>query len=292
MIKHLNSKFGTYILLFSLLTACELLNPEEPIPSYIYIESFELDTESFQGSSSEKITEAWLTVDEEFLGAYRLPISIPILKEGEVEIKLEAGIKDNGITATPEIYPFYAPYRTIVNLKPTETVEIRPRTTYLDGIDFAMVENFEQGFQFFTYDLDGNENTNIIASGAEIFEGGKSGRILLTPENPIIEVATDISRTFKDVTKDGIYVYLELNYKTEAEIAFGLLGTSEGITTPEKLYEPILFKKDEWNKVYINLTSMIFSLDADEYQVAILSQLPDGMEEARIWLDNIKLIHF
>ncbi len=275
-----------------LMAACEIINPEESIPAYIHIEPFEVTTALTQGSTSSKITEAWLTVDGDFLGAYSLPADIPVLKEGEVELRIEAGIKDNGITATPEIYPFYMPYITQATLKPAESIDILPRAVYRNGIDFAMLEDFEQPPYFFTQDIDGNLNTRVTPSSEDVFEGSRSGKITLTPENNIIEVATDFARPFKEVNKDGIYVYLELNYKTDTQIAFGLIGNHSGNQLPEVFYQPILFPKEEWNKIYLNLSEVVFSLDAETYQVAILAQLPAEMEEAHIWLDNVKLIHF
>lgn len=285
-------KLGAWMLLLVSLTACEVINPEEQLPSYIHIEPFEFSVNATQGSPSAKITEAWLSIDGEFLGAYSLPADVPILKSGTVEIQLEAGIKDNGISALPEIYPFYAPYITQVQLSAENPVEIRPSLEYKNGINFAMLENFEQLPHFFNQDLDGNDATKIVISSEEVFEGQSSGKIRLTPGNSIIEVATDLARAFKEVNKDGIYVYLELNYKTDAQIAFGLIGNFGNNQSPEIQYEPVLFPKGEWNKIYLNLSQIVFDLKAESYQIAILSQIPSELEEATIWLDNIKLIHF
>lgn len=275
-----------------MLTACDIINPEEQIPAYLHIEPFELNANATQGSGHSKITDVWLSVDGEFLGSYSLPADIPLLKEGNVEIELQAGIKDNGISALPEIYPFYTSYLTQVQLTPAQSVEVRPTVTYIDDINFAMLEDFEQAPHFFTQDIDGNLGTEITASNEEVFEGASSGRITLTASNTIIEVATDVTRAFKEVDKDGIYVYLELNYKTDVPIAFGLIGNFDGNQAPEILYEPILFPKQEWNKIYLNLSTVVFNLNAEAYQIAILAQLPDDKEEANIWLDNVKLIHF
>ncbi len=55
---------------------------EEPLPAYIYIPAFELRTTQGEGSASSAITDVWLTVNGEFLGAYELPARIPVLQTG------------------------------------------------------------------------------------------------------------------------------------------------------------------------------------------------------------------
>ncbi|MCB0638866.1 MAG: hypothetical protein KDC54_19695, partial [Lewinella sp.] len=52
-----------------LLPACDLINPEEPIPAYLYVAPFALNTApNIEGSNSAKITEGWVFVNGEFLG--------------------------------------------------------------------------------------------------------------------------------------------------------------------------------------------------------------------------------
>jgi len=53
-----------------------LINPAEPIPSYIHIDKIDLTTDySSQGTSSNKITDAWIYVDNELIGAFEMPVT-------------------------------------------------------------------------------------------------------------------------------------------------------------------------------------------------------------------------
>ncbi|MEZ4984834.1 MAG: hypothetical protein R2795_07325 [Saprospiraceae bacterium] len=85
---------------------CDFINPEEGIPSYLFIEEFTLTTGPAQGSNSHKITEAWVFVDDIFLGVYDLPATVPVLETGSHTVRVEAGIRDNGLGDFPNIYPF------------------------------------------------------------------------------------------------------------------------------------------------------------------------------------------
>ncbi|MEM8525441.1 MAG: hypothetical protein AAGG68_12445 [Bacteroidota bacterium] len=280
--------------ILSLFVACELINPEERIPAYLQIESIEFKaTNPAHGSGNQKIIEAWVTVDDIFIGVYDLPATIPVLASGEVEVKVEAGIKDNGIGRLPEIYPFFEPYRVSVNLQPAETILLRPTTQYKENLNFAFIEDFENGSNIFTDELDGDESTNVSLITEDAFEGRNSGIIKLTTDHPTVEVATDFSRKYRDLQTRGVQVYLELNYKNDMEMAFGIIGHEEAIFAPaEKLYEQVLFPKSSWNKVYLNLSQAIFELQTPEYQISLIATLPPNLSSGSIRLDNIKLIHF
>ena len=85
-------KFGALLLcLTSLLSSCDIINPAEDIPSYVSVSGVSLSSNSVtEGTSSSKITEAWLSVDGDFLGAYAIPSTFPILEEGEHEIAIQS----------------------------------------------------------------------------------------------------------------------------------------------------------------------------------------------------------
>ncbi|MEN0046018.1 MAG: hypothetical protein AAF806_03055 [Bacteroidota bacterium] len=284
----------TILLTTFFFSTCDLINPEETIPSYISIESIDfVATTPTHGSSNHKIVEAWVSVDGVFIGVYDLPATIPVLASGATEIKVEAGIKDNGIGRLPEIYPFFEPYRVNVDLKPAEVTVLQPNTRYRENLSFALVEDFENGSNIFIDELDGNSLTSIDVTTEDVFEGNASGVIQLTGENPAVEVATDFARKYSDLQTKGVPVYLELNYKTDVEVAFGIIGHELAVfTPPEKLYEPVLFPKQTWNKVYLNLSAAVFELQTPEYQIALIAVLPPDLESGSIRLDNIKLIHF
>ncbi len=287
--------FSIIILCGNIFSACDLINPAEEQPAFIYVPEVILETEpARQGSSSANITEVWLDVDGVFLGAYALPAMIPILKNGLVEISLQAGIKDNGISATPEIYPFYAPFVQDVELKPEGVDTIRPRITYREDIRFAFIEDFESAPHLFQDLRRGDESNRIIRSQENVFEGNYSGKLSLTETFSFAEIAT--SRSFSDLSTKGVFVYLEMDYRSETPVVFGIVGRNRSDPDNEIfVFDPGFAPKETWNKIYFNLSLLVLDNPFEEYQISLqtfLSAQDGGADNATVCLDNIKLIHF
>ncbi len=285
-----------FLLVIFAITGCEIINPEEPIPAYIYVESFDLVTDpATEGSNSSNITDVWLFSDGDFLGVYPLPATIPILKSGMTNLRLRAGIKENGIAATPDYYPFYAPYDLAIDLREARVDTIRPVIEYLDETKFSFIESFDGGGHLFSEIRVGDIENKITLTTADVFEGTKSALIQLDTSHNIVELATGLS--FDDLTETGKKVYLELNYKTEVPVLFGLIGFDNTNAAGEGLYGNGVNASSEWKKIYFNLTAAAVTDNFDFFKVGIRSSIPkeDGkfkLENAKIYLDNIKLLHF
>ncbi len=276
------------ILLLILMTGCD--GKEEAIPTYLEILPFELTTDySLEGSASEKIVDGWLYVGGEFLGAYELPATVPVLASGSTEIILFPGIKLNGIASRPEINDFYNSFKTTVDLQEAEITTIQPTTAYRDNVVFPFIENFDGSHQI-EDDEDGNQATAISLTTDQAFENA-SGYIRLTNDNPQMEAATNVR--FEDLPLNNNKVYLELDYKTDIPFAIGLIGHQ--INVPEaKQYIFIFNPKEDWNKIYIDLSSELTASGLSEYQIVLNAILPTNSDESlgNVYLDNMKLIHF
>lgn len=291
-------KFLFWIVLLSLLTSsCELINPEEDIPSYVYIDHFTLVTNSgIQGSASTKITEAWLFLDGDFLGAYSLPAVVPLLAEGSHSIRLEPGIRDNGISSTPEIYPFYEAYETSVELSPDRTDTLRPTTQYRTNTQFTFVENFERSDHLFRDVKVGASDTRVNRTQEDAFEGSFSGFLNVGIDQPEVLIATSRRFSFPDEAVPTIY--LEMNYKSEGLVGFGIIGyDNQSPNDGEVLLSAGFRPSEDWNKIYFNLNRVFANRNFLEYQVVFQAAIPQEegtyiAENIRIWLDNIKLIQF
>ena len=70
-------------------------------PAYIKINDIELNN-----SSTDKITDAWVYIENQLQGVYELPAKFPVLETGVKEIRIKAGIKNNGISSSRVFYPF------------------------------------------------------------------------------------------------------------------------------------------------------------------------------------------
>jgi len=270
-------------------------NQNEPTAAYITIEPFEF-TPGEDGIQSTKITDGWIYAGNEFLGAFELPKTIPVLKSGDNPIVIDAGIKENGISATPDLYTFYKRYSTTATLVPGEKITISPATTYdEDKTNMVFQEFFELSTHQFTADLDGNTATKVEFTSTVVKEGNKAGRIYLDTENNVIIVG---STYILDPPSTGATTYIELDYKNDVPLLAGLVGYS---SLGQTLYSQVnlgVNPQSDWNKIYFNVTDMLQELaiaGSTQYRIVFRAQIPTEngeftMENAEIYLDNIKLV--
>ncbi|MBL0024838.1 MAG: hypothetical protein IPO98_07365 [Saprospiraceae bacterium] len=81
-----------------------------------------------------------------------------------------------------------------------------------------------------------------------------------------------------------------MDYRGQGEIAVGVAKISGNIIRIDyALYIPA---KETWNKIYVNLTDKLSASDYNEYNI-VLSFRKTGLgDESKIYIDNIKHIHF
>ena len=267
--------------------SCSKEKYEAQIPAYISIDQITFTTDySTEGSSSSNITDAWIYINDNLVGAFELPATIPVLKEGIVNLKVYAGIKDNGISASRAKYLLYSTYEEQVNLVNGETIEVNPYVTYDTGVKFSWMEDFEQASLSFLYTSGSDTIVNKIAT--DVKEGNYSGQIYLESGMDYFE-ATSVA--YSNLPQNGTPIYLEMDFKTNEPLLVGIYLDSE------QYAKMTLNVTSTWKKIYINLTDLINQkLGASE--VKIFSGIEDNpsnpfvSSNPEIFLDNIKLVHF
>jgi hypothetical protein len=256
--------------------------PNGGVPIYLKIDSVLVSSTLDQGSASHKITDVWVTANGENRGVYPLPAKIPILASGDVRMIVSAGIRDNGISSTRAEYPFYnVDEFTINGTEGGKTYTRNSVFTYLDGTKFAFKEDFEASNAY--------SNMTRITSGtdANVFEGSAAGKLTLGPNDTVV-VAYNTNGF--PITGAGREVYLEVNYKSDAFFEVGLITTKAGLLG--NYYKMTISPKEEWNKIYINLSNEAGTILADDYRLYFkIAKLADGTT-ATTYLDNIKVVQF
>ncbi|MEL7160499.1 MAG: hypothetical protein AAFN92_07060, partial [Bacteroidota bacterium] len=130
--------FATSVLALLLLTACP--PDSEFAPAFVLVDNLILDSPNLTAD----ISEIWAFADDVFLGAFAIPARIPVPNVGTTEIRLEAGVRQNGVLAAPEIYEFYAPVVRNLDLVSGESIDLGTLTTgYRSEVQFALLEDFE-----------------------------------------------------------------------------------------------------------------------------------------------------
>ncbi|MFN0035561.1 MAG: hypothetical protein ACKVUS_10865, partial [Saprospiraceae bacterium] len=239
--------------IFNLLFLAALIAPgcdkPEQIPAYLRLEPFVVNENG--GAAWQNITDGWLYVNGEFLGAYTLPATIPVLAEGQSEVILFPGVKENGIANTPNIYPFMTRYEVTANLTPPGITTIQPSTAY-DPTATIVWENtgdFDGAntLQFANLDIDTATTYVLTEDGAF---AGKSLQMEVDSAHPLIAIASE--RTSLPAT-GAQEVWLEMHYVNNIPFTLNLLGSTGG--SSEIAQAVYLFNEtEEWNKIYINLT--------------------------------------
>ena len=161
--------------------------PKGAIPSYIYIEKITLagTNPNTQAALPEtKIIDAWVYVNDQLIGGFRLPASIPILNEGVNKVEVLPGVAENGGFATPAIYPFYERYTKSINFVSGKTDTLKPVVTYT-ATARVNADGFE-GSTVYGDDLDGDATTRIIATANDPLSSSGYGKISLSDRKSVV----------------------------------------------------------------------------------------------------------
>ena len=262
-----------------------------PIPSYIHIDKFNFSVSDpiTQGSASNKIVDAWIEVDDQSVGAFELPCTIPVIYSGEHKITARPGIKDNGSATLRVVYQFYTAYVQTVTLTPKQITTISPSVTYASYAHFAWLENF-----------DGNPNiTSIMSSNSDTvmktivpplaFEGAGSGAVYLAGSKTYYYGA---SLNKYVLPKFNAPVYLEMDFNCNSIFSVGIIGYDANniISLQQELLKP--YPTSGWNKVYINLTSAISgSANSEKFAIYFSMQKDITQTTSYFYIDNIKIVN-
>ncbi len=285
------------ILLFSF-SSCEFINPEEPIPSYIQIDTVLLSSpSSITGSNKHRITDVWVSVGNNFIGAFSLPATIPVLEADSQLVIIDPGIIEDGRVELREIYPFYTRYSKNHLLIPGEVTIVQPTLSYLDSdlMEVLILEDFDSGSgSIFGEDLDGNSGTafNITTSSGLVFEGAGSGVVELSGSNDQLIAGTNAP--YFNVGLNTKRIFMEITYKNDSPIEIGVLGYNSSYEILNNTFFLGLSSSDEWKKVYINLMGPVNSLRPSfgltNFQVALKMEASNANPTTINYFDNIKII--
>jgi hypothetical protein len=271
---------------------CEIINPSEDIPSYIRVDSFILENNPSilnEGTLSENITDVWVYIDNQAIGAFELPAIFPVLLTGEHEISFFPGIKISGISNARGIYPYLKASTFNASLYPDSIINLTPKavTQYHDETVFEFIEDFEDPGIVFEKGTSSDTGIYRTSDPQELFEGSYSGIIEMDPNRPNVEVSTV---TAYDLPQGYYSVFLELNYKCNHEFIVGLYANS--FTNVIKQDILIINRTDKWKKIYVNLTATVSRYStAEDYTIYLRAQKLDDVAEPKILVDNIKLVH-
>ena len=274
MLKH---SFPYFIILIFIFISC---NKEEEIPSYIGINDFNLTSNSSFGENTENITDVWIYIDENLQGVYEIPVTFPVLNKGLQNIRIKAGVKANGIASTRIQYPFYTSYLDTVELVENETINILPSFSYNSSFD-AIVEDFESSGTIIDSTINSEIDFTIQQNNSNHY-----GYALIEEPNINFEISTQELI----LPQQGAPVYLEIDYKSSTEFLVGMyINYSQNVVRRDLLW---VTPKQEWNKIYINLTQTVSeSIGAESFKVFLNMRRNEPSLSEEINFDNLKILY-
>jgi hypothetical protein len=267
----------------------------EATPSYLRLKPFAVS--ALGGAAWQDLSEGWLYVNGEFLGAYTLPSVVPVLASGDSEVILFPGVKENGITETPNIYFFLKRFDQNATLKPGEVVDIQPQTSYADNVTGPWDVNRASFDGSATVVLE-NRDDDAVNTFKLTTEGAFAGKCVLMELDslhPLMSIATEQAELPVSRERE---VWLELHYRADLPFDLWLIGRDifSGLETGQPVFR---FNKSEtWNKTYLNLTQFLVGDPKDNYRLnfrALLTKDNNGkwaQPNGAVRLDNIRLFHF
>lgn len=253
-----------------------------PDAFFITPSSVSVYTITQQGSSADKITDIWLYVNGSFKGAYPVGKTLPIVSYGHTEIRMFAGIKNNGISTTRQPYEFYDILALDTNVESGKNINKSIVFKYKPNAKFHLTEGFDGGTGGINFQKSINSDTNFtILNNHESMQGPY---MYFSMDNTR-QVAQFQSTTTYSLPLNGAPVYAEINFKCNQDFE---LGVYSGYDFRSVL---ILSASETWNKVYAFLTPRVSEPPLNAYYGLYLKAFKK-VDNPQIFIDNIKLISY
>jgi hypothetical protein len=272
-------------------SSCNVINPEEVVPTYVHIDSFSFSgNTAATGTNSHKVTAVYVYFNNAPVGVFDLPVTFPVIATEPGTLTVVPGIDFNGLTAYQPIYPFFEGDTMHLIPLPGGTLTHTPVTRYSAGALLRFHEDFEDGagsdndFKYLSGD-----STNIvnIAAPGEVFEGSGSGLIRLVPGKDSV---TLICRSGRLIPPNKA-AYIELNYRGNMPVLIGM-NTELFDGSPYSEYLIGLKPREEWGKIYIGISDFVNNYQGTEYRILLRTQKPADVTDGFLYLDNVKVVSF
>lgn len=288
-----------------LFSSCKKFEGGQTVPAYIRIDTLGLSCDySTYGANTHAFIDAWVYVDDNVVGCFELPATIPVLKEGFHKVSVYPGIARDGIKDLRAPYPFMAPVEySSVNLVRDSVVNLFPIFNYYpngDNLHVRWKEDFDAGM--ISIQSTSQSDTNLFRVGGPLawhdpdgVHSTYSGKVVLTSDTMQFCIATN--EEFKDLPTTGAACMLEMDYKCSDTCAVGLFYMLNYTVTQLQIIRlrptgTSGVEPERWNKIYINLGPyLVDNEDAEYFKLYISSWYDRNDGPQYFYYDNLKIIY-
>lgn len=294
-----------FIATILLLNGCNTFDREEQTPVYFYIDTFALTTKSdnSQGSNAHDIKDAWVYVDGQLIGAFEVPVMVPVLAMDTARITILAGIKKNGRSDDREIYPFYKALQDTMVLVPGRIDSFSPSIKYHDSTEFKWIEDYED--RTISFEPSGSDITEdsmrLTFEPSEVYRHSNLNQVSGYVEFDSINQRFENSTISKFTIPSNSSTYLEINYNLETEAQIGFYAYDQAGILIDRVNVLYLFNTKntvtgdyDWKKSYISLNEDMSDprFSNATFKIFIYAKNFSDNPTARLYFDNLKLLHF
>jgi hypothetical protein len=267
----------------------------EPIPSYIRIDSVSVKTLAGQGNPIHEISALNVFIDEQFIGVYEIPCTLPVLFTGKHKLSIIPSVRINGVVNQHVVHRLFKRADTTIDLMEGKiTAAGNIILQYKDNIEFPWVEDFEDGNSELVRLYSAKGDTSYITTEAFSLNGRYEGN---TRCMKVVIAAADTAKTvdmasfkyFGNLPFMGTDIMLEFDIKTPVPVQVAMIRKNSS----GKLYLPYVYLFEtggKWKRFYINLIYELYNQPADTEIQLLIS--PIKTEEIKteqiILIDNIR----
>lgn len=275
-------------LLLSISPSCRKV-PNGGIPIYLRIDSPSIADDGLVGNINWRIPDVYVSVNNTDLGAYQMPVSVPVLSDGDARMIISGGVYKNGIVSQRIEYPFWRPDTfTIVNPVGGQVYTHHPVYHYYADVQHGILQDFNAGTGF--------DTTMKLTPGidADSISGRvwQCGTIAMSGSDSL---KGTIQSSGDAILTNGRQAFLEFNFKqsgTSQAVSFdvGLQGvTSTGLTTNNTVLT--IFPTQSWKKTYIDFSTFIGNNYGSTFRVYFIGYNSSGAP-VNFYFDDVKLLYF
>ncbi|MBI1183705.1 hypothetical protein GC194_05515 [bacterium] len=291
------NQIALLLLVVAAATSCKYLDPAEPIPSYIQVDSYQVVCDvATQGSANQDMHDIWVVHNGKEVAAVPIPCTVPVLQEKGNQVTLYPGIKENATSTNRSIFPFFEPIVVDIDFEPGKIYRFTAEQMvfkYKPNVNFLWIEGFENETISLTPINGKSAPYQRIKNPDKVLEGEASLQVLLKENDSMMALEAFNFIKGKEFNL-GSPAFLEFNYNVQTTIQVGFgFRSADGYIARDQPYLYLRETKGEWKKVYVKLTDQVALLD-DEAGIKpyFLALLPKDQTSVEILIDNIKLITF
>jgi hypothetical protein len=284
---------GVFGVLGLLLASCK--GKDEPIPSYVHIDSLSIQASAAQGNAVHDIRFVYAYVDGELLGVFELPATIPVLKDGKHTFTVSPAVALNGSNNQLAQHTGFLPTdSSLVLTRGKVATYSNPVLKFRTNVEFVWLEDFEDNSSTVSAVAKADEDTTFIEEypfelNGRFVGSSKVYRAKIAPSDTFKYLDLASFKAFTNLPNNATDIFLEFDIRSDIPVQLALKrSNSSGVNYVPYLY---IYSTDKiWKRFYVNLNYETGGQPAGStYQIFFSSDIGASADEHLIQLDNIRL---